>query len=306
MSIRVVFLGTSGAIPTEKRNLPAVLLKRGTELFLFDCGEGVQRQMIRAKVGFHRRMKVFLSHLHGDHVLGLPGLLQTMALMDRKVKLEVYAPEGIKHFLESVKESLQFGLTFPVEIHEILKAGEVCSESEYVVKAAWANHVMPTLAYAFVEKPRPGKFYPDKARALGVPEGVLWSKLQHGETVTLADGKVVNPEEVSGTMRHGRKIVYTGDTRPFKGFAKFASDADLLIHEATFDDALSEKASEDGHSTPGQAALQAKQAKAKMLVLTHLSARYADAGLLLEQAKKVFGNVVVAEDFMELELPLSE
>ena len=306
MSIRIIFLGTSGAIPTEKRNLPATLLKRGTELFLFDCGEGTQRQMIKAKVGFHKRMKVFLSHQHGDHVLGLPGLLQTMALLDRKTKLEVYAPEGIKHFLESVKESLQFGLTFPVEIHEILDEGVVCSENEYVVKAAWANHVMPTLAYAFVEKPRPGKFYPDKARELNVPEGVLWSKLQHGETVTLANGKVVKPEEVSGPMRRGRKIVYTGDTRPFKGFAKFASDADLLIHEATFDDELTEKALEDGHSTPRQAASQAKQAKAKMLVLTHLSARYADAALLLEQAEKVFGNVVVAEDFMELELPLSE
>jgi len=306
MSIHVIFLGTSGAIPTEKRNLPATLIKRGTELFLFDCGEGAQRQMIRAKVGFHKRMKVFLSHLHGDHVLGLPGLLQTMALMDRKAKIEVYAPEGVKHFLESVKDSLQFGLTFPVEIHEILEPGIICSESEYVVEAVWANHVMPTLAYALVEKPRPGKFYPEKARALGVPEGVLLSKLQHGETVTLSDGKAVKPEEVSGPMRRGRKIVYTGDTRPFKGFAKFAKDADLLIHEATFDDELSEKASEDGHSTPGQAALQAKQAKAKMLVLTHLSARYADAALLLEHAKKVFGNVVVAEDFMELELSLSE
>jgi ribonuclease Z len=262
--------------------------------------------MIRAKVGFHKRMKVFLSHLHGDHVLGLPGLLQTMALMERKTKLEVYAPEGVKHFLESVKESLQFGLTFPVEIHEILKTGEICNESEYIVEAAWANHVMPTLAYAFVEKPRAGKFYPDKAREHNVPVGVLWSKLQHGEKVTLTDGTVVKSEEVSGPMRCGRKIVYTGDTRPFKGFAKFASDADLLIHEATFDDGLSEKALEDGHSTPGQAALQAKQAKAKMLVLTHLSARYADSALLLAQAKKVFGNVVVAEDFMELELPLSE
>jgi ribonuclease Z len=251
-------------------------------------------------------MKVFLTHLHGDHVLGLPGLLQTMALMNRKTKVEVYAPEGIKQFLEGVKDSLQFGLTFPVEIHEILKAGTVCDENEYVVEAISANHSMHSLAYAFVEKPRPGKFYPEKARALGVREGVFWGKLQHGEAVTLADGTVVKPENVSGPVRCGRKIVYTGDTRPFKAFAKFALGADLLIHEATFDDELAEKALEDGHSTPGQAALQAKQAKAKMLVLTHLSARYKDAGLLLGQAKKVFENVVVAEDFLELELPLSE
>lgn len=306
MSISVIFLGTSGAIPTEKRSLPATLLKRGNELFLFDCGEGAQRQMIRAKIGFHKRMKVFLSHLHGDHVLGLPGLLQTMALMDRKKALEVYAPQGTKSFLESVKEALQFGLTFPVEIHEILNEGVICTENEFVVEAAWANHVMPTLAYAFIEKPRPGKFYPEKARKLSVPEGALWSKLQHGESVTLADGTVVNPEQVSGPMRLGRKIVYTGDTRPFKGFARFASKADLLIHEATFDDELGEKAIEDGHSTPREAALQAKKAKAKMLALTHLSARYTDSSLLLAQAKKVFDNVVVAEDFMQLELPLSE
>jgi ribonuclease Z len=306
MSIRVIFLGTSGAIPTEKRGLPATLLKRGTELFLFDCGEGLQRQMIKAKIGFHKRMKVFLSHLHGDHVLGLPGLLQTMSLMDRKVKLEVYAPVGTKHFLECVAESLQYALTFPLEIHEIQDAGVACNETEYVIKAVWANHVLPTLAYAFIEKPRPGKFYPEKARAFGVPEGVLWSKLQHGEPVTLSDDRIVAPEDVSGPLRRGRKIIYTGDTQPFKGFAKFASEADLLIHEATFDDTLSEKAVEDGHSTPRQAAIQAKKAKAKTLVLTHLSARYTDTSLLLAQAKKVFNNVTVAEDFLELELPLSE
>ena len=306
MSIQVVFLGTSGAIPTEKRGLPATLLKRETDFFLFDCGEGTQRQMIRAKISFHKLKKVFVTHLHGDHVLGLPGLLQTMALLDRKTKLEVYAPEGMRQFLEGVKESLQFGLTFPVEIHEILDEGVVCNEKEYVVEAAWANHVMPALAYAFVEKLRPGKFYPEKARELGVPEGVLWSRLQHGEKVTLENGTVVQSEEVSGPMRRGRKIVYSGDTKPFKGFVQFALDADLLIHEATFDDELGEKALEDGHSTPGQAALQAKKAKAKLLVLTHLSARYVDASVLLEQAKKVFVDVVVAEDFLELVLPLSE
>jgi ribonuclease Z len=228
--MHVVFLGTSGAIPTEKRGLPAMLLKRETDLFLFDCGEGVQRQMIRAKISLHKVKKVFVSHLHGDHVLGLPGLLQTMALLDRKTKLEVYAPEGMKQFLEGVKESLQFGLTFPVEIHEILDAGVICSEKEYVVEAAWASHVMPTLAYAFIEKPRSGKFYPEKARGLGVPEGVLWSRLQHGEKVTLENGTVVQPEDVSGPMRCGRKIVYSGDTKPFRGFARFASGANLLVH----------------------------------------------------------------------------
>jgi len=306
MSIHVTFLGTAASIPTLQRSLPAVLIQRGNEQLLFDCGEGTQRQMLKAKSGFHKKMKIFISHMHGDHVLGLPGLLQTMALMNRQRAVEIYGPRGINRFLEGTKEALQFALTFPVEIHEIHAAGTICSEEEYVVEAVWANHVMPSLAYAFVEKPRVGKFYPEKARVLGVPEGELWSKLQHGEEVTLASGIVVKPEEVSGPLRRGRKIVYSGDTKPFAAFARFAADADLLVHEATLDDALAEKAVEDGHSTPSQAAEVAVKAKVKKLVLTHVSARYADAGVLLVQAQKVFSDTVVAEDFMRLELPLPE
>lgn len=304
MSMWVMFLGTAASVPTSERSLPAVLIQRGNEQLMLDCGEGVQRQIIKAKTGLHKKMKVFISHMHGDHVLGLPGLLQTMALMDRQRKVEIYGPEGIKRFLEGTREVLQFALTFPVEIHEIHAASIVCKEEEYTVEAAWANHVIPSLAYAFVEKPRLGKFYPDKARALGVPEGELWSKLQHGEEITLPSGKIVKPEEVLGSLRRGRKIVYSGDTKPFGGFARFAAGADLVIHEATLDDALAEKAAEDGHSTPSQAAEAAAKAKAKKLVLTHISARYADARVLLEQAQKGFRNTVVAEDFMRLELPL--
>jgi len=299
-------LGTAGSVPTQERSLPAVLIKRQNEQLMFDCGEGVQRQMIKAKVGFHKKTKIFISHMHGDHVLGLPGLLQTMALMERQNKIEIYGPQGVKQFLECVRETLQFGLTFPVEIHEIYKAGAVCEEKEYIVEAAKSNHVITSLAYAFVEKPRPGKFYPEKARALSVPEGELWSKLQHGDTVKLPNRQVINPADVMGSPRQGRKIVYTGDTRPIKGFAKFAADADLVIHEATFDDTLTEKAAEDGHSTPSQASEAALKAKAKKLVLTHISARYTDPRLLLEQAQKVFKNTVVAEDFMEFELPLPD
>lgn len=306
MSIRVVFLGTAGAIPTVQRSLPAVLLQRGTEQFLFDCGEAVQRQMIRAKTGFHKKLKIFLTHMHGDHVLGLPGLLQTMALMDRQKPVEVYGPAGTAHFLQCLQASLQFGLTYPVEIHEIADAGLVCDEEEYTITAEHSNHVVPSFAYAFVEKPRPGKFYPEKAKALGVRQGQAWSKLQHGQTLTLKNGKTVKPEDVTGPQRKGRKIVYTGDTRPFKEFTAFAADADLVIHEATFDDALVEKAELDGHSTPSQAAEAAKQANAKSLVLTHISARYSESQLLLGQAKKVFANTQVAEDFLELELPLGE
>jgi ribonuclease Z len=306
MSIRVVFLGTSGAIPTLQRSLPAVIIQRGNEMFMLDCGESVQRQMLKAKVGFQRITKIFISHLHGDHVLGLPGLLQSMALMNRKRSIDVYGPEGIAAFLTGVQEALHFGLTFDVQIREIHDAGTVCDETDYTMTAAWTNHVTPTLAYAFLEKTRPGKFFPEKAESLGIPKGILWSRLQHGKAVTLPNGKVVRSDQVTGPKRRGRKIVYSGDTRPFEEFAKFAKGADLLIHEATFEDALADKADLDGHSTPSQAATQAKSAKVGKLVLTHISARYNDVGVLLEQARKIFPNTSVASDFLVLNLPLCE
>jgi len=306
MNLKVTFLGTAGSVPTPKRSLPAILIQREGEQLMFDCGEGVQRQMIIARAGFHRKMKIFITHMHGDHVLGLPGLLQTMALLDRERKLDVYGPSGIKHFLDSIKETVQFVLTFPVEIHEILEPGSICQEKEYVINAVWANHVIPSLAYALIEKPRPGKFYPEAAKALGIPEGPLWGELQHGKKVKLPSGKIVKPEDVMGKPRPGRKIVYTGDTKPFRNLVKFAANADLLIHDATLDDELAERAEKDGHSTPSQAAKIAKKAKVKKLVLTHISARYQDPSILLDQARKFFNNTQVAEDFLKIEIPLLE
>jgi ribonuclease Z len=306
MSIRVVFLGTSGSVPTLKRSLPSVVVQCPRDQWMFDCGENVQRQMMQAKVSFHRKMKVFITHLHGDHVLGLPGLLQTMALMDRKEPVQVYGPRGLKDFLVCTKETLNFGLTFPVEIREILSEGTVFESEEVIVFSKRSNHTVESYCFAFVEKSRPGKFYPKEALALGVAAGELWSKLQGGESITLADGKVVKPSDVMGPPRPGRKIVYTGDTKPFEGFGQFAAKADLVIHECNFDDSLVEKAAVDGHSTPSQAAGQAKEAGAKLLALSHISARYPNAGLLLEQAKKLFSNTVLAEDFMKLDLPLTK
>jgi len=303
MSMQVIFLGTAASIPTIARALPSVVVKRKNEILMFDCGEGVQRQMIKAGVGFHKKMKVFVSHMHGDHVLGLPGLLQTMSLLDRTQKLEVYGPVGIKAFVKAVERTVQFVLTFPVEIHEIEDEGMVYEEKEYYVQVARTDHVIPSLAYALIEKPRPGRFNPEKAKALGIPEGPLWSRLQHGETVTIVKGKVVKPEQVVGVPRPGIKITYSGDTRPTKSLVKLAENANMLIHEATLDDELREKAKEDGHSTPSQAARTAKNAKVKSLILTHLSSRYKSSQPLLEQARKIFPNVIVAEDFMKIDMP---
>ena len=306
MSIRVVFLGTSGSVPTLKRSLPSVVVQCPKDQWMFDCGENVQHQMMGAKVSFHRQMKIFITHLHGDHVLGLPGLLQTMALMERKQPIQIFGPVGLKAFLFCTQETLNFGLNYHVEINEIESEGIICDCEEYQVISVKSNHSIQSFAFAFLEKARPGKFFPEKAKALGIPAGKLWSRLQSGKEVMGANGRTVKPSDVMGPSRAGRKIVYTGDTKPFEGFAKFAEGADLVIHDCTFDDSLAEKADVDGHSTPSQAAKQAKVAGAKQLVLYHISARYPDASLLLQQAKKVFPNSIIAEDYLEIEVPLRE
>jgi ribonuclease Z len=306
MSLEVIFLGTAAGVPTARRSLPAILIRREGEQLMFDCGEGVQRQMTIAGGNLNRKMKVLITHMHGDHVLGLPGMLQTMALLSREKKLDVYGPPRIKDFLQGIRETVQFVLTFPIEIHEIEEAGVVCDEEEYSIHAIRSKHVIPSFAYAYVEKPRPGKFYPQKAKALGVTEGPLWSKLQRGQKIKLPNGHVVKPEDVMGSPRQGRKIVYTGDTRPFKLLEKFAADADLLIHDSTLGDELAESAKEYGHSTPDQAAKSAQKAKVKKLILTHISQRYEDTNIWLKQARKIFKNTVVAEDFMRVKIPASD
>jgi ribonuclease Z len=229
-----------------------------------------------------------------------------MSLLDRQRELEIYGPIGIKAFVKAIEKTVQFVLTFPVEIHEIKKEGAVCEEKEYEVKAAQTDHVIPSWAYALIEKPRPGRFNPKKAEALGIPEGPLWSKLQHGEKVKTSKGDFIKPEQVVGVPRPGRKIVYSGDTKPTKNLLQLAEDADLLIHEATFENELHEKAREDGHSTPSQAATIAKKSKVKRLALTHVSSRYKSTKSLLEQARRIFPQSDVAEDLMEIDVPLEE
>jgi len=303
LSLRITFLGTAASIPTKTRALSAVALKREGELFLFDCGEGAQRQMIIGKIGFNRKTRIFITHMHGDHILGLPGLLQTMSLLGRDKPLWIYGPQGIAEFIDAIKRTVRFALKFPVEVYEI-EDGLICQEKEYEIRSAWAEHSVPSLAYALIEKPRPGKFNPERAISLGIPKGPLWSRLQRGEDVKLPDGRVVKPKDVLGPPRRGRKIVYVGDTRPSSVIADFAFGADVLIHEATFAEDLAERAEEDLHSTPSGAALVAKKANVKLLVLTHISARYGDPKVLLEEAKKNFSNVLIAEDFMSIDVPL--
>ncbi|MFQ6053454.1 MAG: ribonuclease Z, partial [Candidatus Bathyarchaeia archaeon] len=290
-------------MPTPSRGAAAVAVRRKGEVLLFDCGEGTQQRMVAARIGFRRPMRIFISHLHGDHVLGLPGLLQTMTLLRRERPLQVYGPRGLVDFIKAFSSVLG-GPGFPLEVHEIVEGGAVFAGSEYRVEAAGADHDVECWSYALVEHPRPGRFHPERARALGVPEGPLWKRLQHGGDVTLGDGRTVKSADVVEPPRRGRKIAYSGDTRPSEALIGLARGADLLIHEATFDDALAERAAEDGHSTASQAAEVAAAARVGMLILTHISSRYPDHGVLLEQARKIFPETRVAEDLMEIEVPL--
>ncbi|HJX24315.1 MAG TPA: ribonuclease Z [Candidatus Bathyarchaeia archaeon] len=298
----VTFLGTSGSIPTANRNLPSMAILRQSELFLFDCGEGTQRQMFIARVGFGRKTKIFITHMHGDHVLGLPGLFQTMSLLGREEPLEVFGPPGLQKFIEAFKKTVQFGLTFPVIVEEIRDGRSLYETRDYSIRCAQAEHSIPALAYGLFEKERPGRFHPEKAMALGIPKGPKWSQLQYNEPIALEGGRIVTPKEVTDPRRPGRKIVYSGDTKPSARLAKFAQGADLLVHDSTFGDDLQEKASEEGHSTASQAAQIAEQSKVSFLALFHLSARYVNPKILLEEAKQFFTNVFVAEDFMTLNI----
>jgi ribonuclease Z len=303
--LRVIFLGTAGSTPTSTRSLPAIAIRRKGELILLDCGEGTQRRIFQAKVGFRRNMKVFITHMHGDHVLGLPGILQTMSLFKVKTPVQIIGPEGIRGFIEAIMEAVKFKLTFPLLVKEVAE-GVVCRERDYSIHAVWTEHSVPNLAYALIEKERPGKFYPEKALSLGVPEGPLWSKLQHGENVPLPNGRIVTPDHVLGPSRRGRKIVYSGDTRPCEAILRLARSADLLIYEATFSDEFAEKANENMHSIPIQGAEIAKEADVKRLILTHISGRCDNMYAFIEGARKVFPATQVAEDLMELEIPYTD
>jgi ribonuclease Z len=301
--MKLIFLGTTGSIPTPQRGLPAIALKRDRELLLFDCAEGAQRQMALAGLSPMKVKAIFITHLHGDHFLGLAGLVQTLSLMDRKERLDVYCPEGMKGRIESYLGIPFFTLTFEVKVHE-LKSGDELKCEGYCIKTSEVDHPVPALAYALIEDERPGEFYPEKAIELGVKPGPDFSRLKAGQSVKLRDGRVVKPEQVVGPSRPGRKVVYAGDTRPCESVVELARGADVLIHDCTLADELAERAAETGHSTPAEAAEIAKQANVKQLVLIHVSPRYEDDSILLKQAKQIFQNVVVAKDLMEIEVKL--
>ena len=302
--MKITFLGTSGSMPSKDRGASSVVVRRGRELVMFDCGEGTQRQMVRAGIGFQRPMRVFITHLHGDHVLGLPGLLQSMSLLRRERKLHVYGPVGLVKFVQAFSESLG-GPLFPVILYEISEPGVIHEEKGYRIEAVNAVHRTNSWSYGFFESPRPGRFNPERAKKLGLPEGPIWNKLQHGDEVEV-DGVIFRPEMVCGPPREGRSIIYSGDTSPNDDLIDLARGVDVLIHESTFLDELLDRAEEDGHTTASQAAEVAKSAGIGLLVLTHISSRYPEPEVVLAEAKKIFDNVVVANDLLEIEVPLKK
>ncbi len=301
--MKITFLGTTGSIPTAKRSLPAIAIKLDKELLLFDCGEGTQRQMAMAHISPLKVDAIFITHLHGDHFLGLAGLVQTMSLMGRERPLEIYCPAGEKDLIERYLKIPHYTLTFDVSIKE-LRPGEEVQRKGYRIIASEPDHPVPELAYALVEGKRAGKMNVEKALKLGVKPGPDFSKLKSGRSVKLPDGRVVHPRDVIEAERRGRKIVYSGDTRPSENLVELANGADVLIHEATLSDELLDKAEENKHSTPGGAAEIARRAGVRQLALVHISPRYKEDTELLEQARKIFPNTVVAHDFMEIEIPL--
>lgn len=302
--MRAVFVGTGGSWPSPERNVSAFALSLGREVVLFDCGEGTQRQLMRSSLSFMRISRIFITHFHGDHFLGLPGLIQSMALNDRKDALEIYGPYGTKRLVETLVRLGYFTPTYEVRVGN-LRDGDVVSGTDYEVRCVEAAHNVPSLAYALEEAMRPGRFNLERARALGIPEGPLYARLQTGETVE-HKGKICTPEMVLGPPRRGRKVVYAGDTTPCNAVLELARDANLLVHDASTAADLEEKANAYGHSSSRQAAEIARRAGVKLLALVHLSPRYEDGSQVLKDAKEMFPNTILPSDLEEVEIRLSD
>ncbi len=303
MLLKITFLGTSGTVPSVNRNPSSILIQYGGQRILFDCGEGTQRQIMIARAGFRNLTAIFITHMHTDHFIGIFGLLETLSLNDRKERLSIYTPDA--EFLESIFELFKYSyLSFPIEIVE-LKDGDEVKFDNFRIISFKTDHLIPSLGYALIENDRPGKFNRKKAEELGIPPGPLYSKLVRGESIVI-NGRVITPDMVVGKPRPGRKIVYTGDTRPCERTIEIAKNADVLIHDAAFTSDMQKWAEETKHSTAKEAAIIAKKANVKKLILTHISARYSkDPTPLLNEAKSIFENTIVAEDFMTIEVKFS-
>ena len=297
--MEIIFLGTSSAVPTLERNHPSIALRAFAEVMLFDCGEGTQRQLIEAKISPMKITKIFISHFHGDHILGLGGLIQSLGFRGREKDLDIYGPKGLHKIINAISSFGYFQKNYNLNIHEI-QDGTVIETEDYVVECAKVEHNIPSYAYSIREKKKP-LFLREKAEELGIPPGPLYGKLHNGEEVEF-EGRIIKPEQVLGEAKKGKKISYSGDTRPCEAMIRLARDSDILIHESTYEAEDYQRAVDNAHSTSVEAAEIAREANVNELVLTHISTRYTSDENILSEAQKVFKNTKVAKDYMKIDL----
>jgi ribonuclease Z len=297
--MRIVLLGTGAALPTPERRTSAAALLYEGEMLLFDCGEGTQLQLRKAGLRHGRLSRIFITHMHGDHVIGIMGLLMTMELSGRERPIELYGPPALADYVANSTRLLSTGFRYPIIFHEA-HAGVVCQTTTYTVECLPLNHRILTYGYALQEQDKPGTFDVARAEALGIPQGPLYGHLQRGQAVTLSSGRTVYPHDVLGPAKRGRRVAYCLDTRPCPEGATLARDADVLLHDSTLASGAEQEAAQKGHSTSRQAAVLAKEAGVKRLVLTHISSRYTDARELLRGLEGLHDEVIVARDLMEL------
>lgn len=297
--MEIIFLGTSSAVPTLERNHPSIALRAFAEVMLFDCGEGTQRQLIEAKISPMKITKIFISHFHGDHILGLGGLIQSLGFRGREKDLDIYGPKGLQRIINAISNFGYFQINYNLNIHEI-DDGTIIETEEYVVECAKVEHNIPSYAYSIREKKKP-LFLRKKAEELGIPPGPLYGKLHKGEEVEF-EGRIITPEQVLGEAKKGKKISYSGDTRPCEEMIRLARDSDILIHESTYEAEDHQRAVDNAHSTSVEAAEIAREANVNELVLTHISTRYTSDENILSEAQKVFKNTKVAKDYMKIDL----
>ena len=298
--MKLVFLGTSAAQPTERRGLSCICLERDGEILMFDAGESAQISYMKSGLGWNKKMKIFVTHLHGDHCVGILGLLQTMSMQNRTETLEIFGPSGIEEFISANIKVLNFGLSFPVLIN-IIKDEKIIDNEKFSIYTCKANHSITAYSYLFEEKDKPGRFSVEKAKNLGIPEGELWRKLQNGNQIE-NNGETIRPEQVLGEKRPGKKIGISGDTMPTDELEKFFNECDYLVFDSTFLDEEKQRAQDTCHSTAKQAATLGKNAKIKNLILTHFSARYKDEVGHLNEAKEIHNSVITARDLLEIEI----
>ncbi len=294
-------LGTGGSMPTENRNLPAIAVKYQGWILMFDAGEDVQRQIERAGLGTNKKMAIFVSHMHADHLLGLPGLLLRFSLLGRMKPLKIFGPKELIEYVKMNQATINLGTTFETVVHAI-EPGVIFQEEDLTVRAFEVDHRGFALGYELTFQKPTGEFIPERAEKLGIQKGPLWSKLAAGETVQLDDGTTVHPEEVTGPRPNPVKIVYSGDTRPCQALREASQNANVLISEAMYTVEHEELAEERGHSTAKAMAQIASESNVNLLVLTHYSPRYFDGSDIIREGKSNFVDTVLARDLMRITL----